>query len=140
MALVLKLKPGERMIVNGAVIRNPTDRGLTIHLLNKANVLQARDILLPENAKSVFGLLYLEIQAILLEPETAEVHRESFVRLAASIYAQAMRKSQQETLALITELLQLVGENQIYRALRKLRPAIDGELDLPVDKAIAKAR
>ena len=47
MALVLKLRPQERLVVNGALIRNASEHGITLHLINRATLLHERDILLP---------------------------------------------------------------------------------------------
>ena len=49
MALKLSLKPGERFVVNGAVLQNG-DRRAVLLLQNKASVLREKDIIQPEDA------------------------------------------------------------------------------------------
>jgi flagellar protein FlbT len=121
MALVLKLRPQERL-VNGALIRNASDHSITLHLMNRATLLHERDILLPENAKTPVAQLYLLIQALLLEEASDSQNRNAFVRMAAQIYAKAMVDRDDDICALVPELIKLVAADDHYRALRLLKP------------------
>jgi len=124
MALVLKLRPNERLVVNGALIRNASDHGISIHLLNRASLLHERDILLPENAKTPLSQLYLVTQDLLLDAAGEQKHRKAFVHLAAKIYAKSMSAKDDATCGLIASLIKLVAEDNFYRALRMLKPKI----------------
>lgn len=124
MALVLKLRPQERVVVNGALIRNASDHAISLHLLNRASLLHERDILLPEDAKTPLSQLYLLAQALLLDGAGAEEHRKEFVHLAAKVYAKAMGTKDNATCSLIADAIKLVSEDNFYRTLRLLKPAI----------------
>lgn len=124
MALVLKLRPQERVIVNGALIRNASDHGITLHLMNRANIFHERDILLPEEAKTPLSRLYILVQALLLDATDAEDNRKQFVHMAAQIYAKGLAAKDAELCALIGDLIKLVSEDNFYRALRLLKPKI----------------
>lgn len=124
MALVLKLRPNERLVVNGALIRNASEHGISIHLLNRASLLHERDILLPEDAKTPLAQLYLLIQDLLLDAAGEQKHRKTFVHMAAKIYAKGMSAKDDTMCGLIADLIKLVAEDNFYRALRQLKPAI----------------
>ncbi len=51
MPLKLSLKPGERFVVNGAVLQNG-DRRAVLLLQNKASILREKDIIQPEDANT----------------------------------------------------------------------------------------
>lgn len=138
MALVLKLKPRERLLVNGALIRNASDSVATLHLINRANILHEKDILLPEQATSALGHLYVALQDLLLEPERSETRRAAAIHMAARIYAEAVTRRESATCNLIAEVIKVVGEDNIYRALRLLKPHLKPAQ--PVEKPAAPDR
>ena len=140
MALVLKLRPNERLVVNGALIRNASDHGISIHLLNRASLLHERDILLPEHAKTPLSQLYLLIQDILLDTAGEQKHRKAFVHMAAKIYAKNLSAKDNTTCGLIADLIKLVAENDVYRALRLLKPAISVTAGASRKPAVRKAK
>ena len=51
MPLKLSLRPGEKFVVNGAVVQNG-DRRAALVLQNKASVLREKDIMQPDEADS----------------------------------------------------------------------------------------
>jgi len=62
----ISLRRGERIFINGAVIR--VDRKVCLELLNDATFLLEHHILQPEEASSPLTKLYLAIQTILMAP------------------------------------------------------------------------
>ena len=68
MPLKFSLRPGEKVIVNGAVIGRGEEPG-TFYLYNKANFLRGREVMKEESAISVEKKLYLIIQLMYLFPE-----------------------------------------------------------------------
>ncbi len=65
MPLKLSLKPGEAVIVNGAVLRNGDRRG-TMLLENQARVLREKDVLHPETAETPGQHAYFAIMQLYL--------------------------------------------------------------------------
>lgn len=122
MALVIKLRPKERLLVNGALIRNAAETAVTLHLLNRANVLHEKDILLPDQVKTSIDHLYLALQNILLETEDVAHQRAGAVQVAARIYAEALSANDQNICNLVSDVIRIVGEDNIFRALRLLKP------------------
>ena len=60
MPLKLSLKPGERFVLNGAVVQNGDKRGVLI-LQNKASVLREKDIMQPEQVTSPARRIYFSV-------------------------------------------------------------------------------
>src|SRR5436305_15081389 len=91
MPLTIRLRPGERLIVNGAVLRNGSPRAVALEVLNKVTTLHERDLILPEQADTALKQLYLQIQMMHLEPENHDVYYKPFVQLGAMVFADYMR-------------------------------------------------
>ncbi len=70
MPLKLSLKPGERFVVNGAVLQNG-DRRAVLLLQNKASILREKDIIQPEEANTPVRRIYFPIMMMYLDPAGA---------------------------------------------------------------------
>jgi flagellar protein FlbT len=66
MPLKLSLRPGERFVVNGAVVQNG-DRRASLILQNKASVLREKDIMQIEDATSPARRIYLPVMLLYLD-------------------------------------------------------------------------
>ena len=78
MPLKLSLKPGERFVVNGAVLQNG-DRRAVLLLQNKASILREKDIIQPEDANTPVKRIYFPIMMMYLEPAEANRYYDEFV-------------------------------------------------------------
>jgi flagellar protein FlbT len=72
----ISLKPGERIFVNGAVLR--VDRKVSLELLNDVSFLLESHVLQPEHATSPLRQLYFIAQTMLMDPANAEMSAEVF--------------------------------------------------------------
>ena len=124
MPLSLRLKPGERLIVNGAVLRNGSPRAIELELLNHVTTLHERDLMLPEQADTPLKRLSFEIQMMHLEPDDAERHRKAAIDLSAQLYAAAMQDETSPHVPLVAELIDLIGQRNCPAALRRLQKEI----------------
>ena len=79
MPLKLSLKPGEKFVLNGAVVQNGDRRGVLI-LQNKASVLREKDILQPDEATSPARRIYLPVMMMYIEPAEASKFYDEFVQ------------------------------------------------------------
>ena len=77
MPLKLSLKPGEKFVLNGAVVQNGDRRG-TLILQNKASVLREKDILQPEEANTPARRIYLPIMMMYLDEDGADKYYDEF--------------------------------------------------------------
>ena len=79
MPLKLSLKPGERFVLNGAVVQNG-DRRAVMVLQNKASVLREKDILQEEDANTPARRIYFPVMMMYLDEANAERYYDEFVR------------------------------------------------------------
>lgn len=63
--LKIRLNPGEKIIVNGAVVQNGDKRNV-LTFVNPANVLREKDLMKHEDATTKCKKLYFMIQTIML--------------------------------------------------------------------------
>jgi flagellar protein FlbT len=79
LALKLSLKPGERFVLNGAVVQNGDRRGVLI-LQNRASVLREKDIMQSEDVNSPARRVYFPVMMMYLDEAGAEKYHDEFVR------------------------------------------------------------
>jgi flagellar protein FlbT len=77
MPLKLSLKPGERFVLNGAVLANG-DKRTSLVIQNKACVLREKDIMQPEAANTPARRVYFPIMMMYLTPENNEDYYNDF--------------------------------------------------------------
>ncbi len=77
MTLKVELKPGERIIVGTAVIRNGATRA-RFHIEGEAPILREKDILTPATADSPGKKIYLAVQLMYLSPDPMAHHPTYF--------------------------------------------------------------
>jgi flagellar protein FlbT len=127
MPLNLTLKPNEKLIVNGAVLSNNSPRSVTLSFHNKAQLLQQKDVLLPEEANTPLLRTYFALQCLYLDTDNPQPNREVFMKFVTELFAAT---SNLEIRNAITTALVHVGAGEFYRALSALRAAVPAERKL----------
>jgi len=79
MPLKLSLKPGERFVLNGAVVQNG-DRRCSLVLQNKASVLREKDIMQAEDVNSPSRHVYFPVMMMYLDEPGADKYYDEFLR------------------------------------------------------------
>lgn len=79
MPLKLSLKPGEKFVLNGAVVQNGDRRGVLV-LQNKASVLREKDIMQVEQANTPARRIYFPMMMMYLDEASASRYYDEFVR------------------------------------------------------------
>ncbi len=79
MPLKLSLKPGEKFVLNGAVVQNG-DRRTTLVLQNKASVLREKDIMQPEAATTPARRIYFPMMMMYLDDGGANRYYDDFAQ------------------------------------------------------------
>src|SRR5258708_2642624 len=79
MPLKLTLKPNEKLIVNGAVLSNGSPRAVTLTFDKKAQLLQQKGVLLPEDATTPLLRTYFALQCMYLDHDEMETHPKQFI-------------------------------------------------------------
>jgi len=77
--LKLSLKPGEKFVLNGAVVQNGDRRGVLV-LQNKASVLREKDIMQAEEATTPARRIYFPVMMMYLDEPGAGRYYDEFVR------------------------------------------------------------
>ena len=79
MALKLSLKPGEKFVLNGAVVQNG-DRRASLLLQNKASVLREKDIMQQDEVTSPARHIYFPVMMMYLDEVGAQRYYDEFAR------------------------------------------------------------
>ncbi|MCC7320141.1 MAG: flagellar biosynthesis repressor FlbT [Rubellimicrobium sp.] len=122
--LVLKLGPGERVLVNGAVIENGDRRSRLSILTPNANILRLRDAIRPDEVQTPVRRVCYIAQLVLSGDVDPEQARLQMLRGIEQL-SQALRDSDSRThLSGATEAV-IAGD--YYRALKRLRTLLPRE-------------
>jgi len=79
MPLKLSLKPGEKFVLNGAVVQNG-DRRCSLVLQNKASVLREKDIMQSEDVTTPARHVYFPVMMMYLDEAGADKYYDEFLR------------------------------------------------------------
>ena len=113
MPLKLSLKPGEKFVINGAVMTNGEKRACLI-VQNKACLLREKDIMQPEEANTPARRIYLPVMMMYLDPERGDDYYDDFA-LHMTEFMGAIQN--REALAACVEISKEVMSSSYYRAL-----------------------
>ena len=100
MPLKLSLKPGEAVVVNGAVVRNGDRRGVLL-LENQARVLREKDVMQPEDADTPVKLAYFSLMQMYLVGETEGPAYDSAIQAIGGILASTDDEATRESALVI---------------------------------------
>jgi len=117
MPLKLSLKPGEKFVVNGAVVTNG-ERRTSLIIQNKASILREKDVLQPEDVTSPARRIYFPIMMMYLDNEGSATYYNEFV-LRMTEFMNAVRTP--DVLAECVAISRDVMAAQYYKALLKCR-------------------
>ena len=123
MPLKLSLKPGERFVLNGAVVQNGDRRGVLV-LQNKASVLREKDIMQAEEATTPARRIYFPVMMMYLEEATAKDHFDDFAQRMGE-FMKVIRNA--DILAECVNASKHVLGRNYYKALMSCRRLIEYE-------------
>ncbi|MFO1014378.1 MAG: flagellar biosynthesis repressor FlbT [Caulobacteraceae bacterium] len=123
MPLKLSLKPGEKFVLNGAVVQNGDRRG-TLILQNKASVLREKDILQEEEANTPARRIYFPVMMMYLDEGGATRYHDEFA-MRLSEFMSAVRNP--AILADCVTISRHCMAREFYKALMLCRKLIEYE-------------
>jgi flagellar biosynthesis repressor protein FlbT len=123
MPLKISLRPGEKFVVNGAVMMNGDRRGILV-LQNKASILREKDIMQHEEVTTPARHIYFPVMMMYLDQERADTYYETFV-LRMTEFMGVVRNA--EILAECVTISREVMANEWYKALLRCRKLINYE-------------
>ncbi|MEN6373898.1 MAG: flagellar biosynthesis repressor FlbT [Smithella sp.] len=121
MALKITLRPDEKIIIAGALIKNG-DR--TAHLLieNKVPFLREKEILKKENTHSPASKIYFVVQLMYMNQDNIVDHQRLYWKLV-----NAFVKAAPSSLELIDKINRQILTSRYYKALKYVRELIKYE-------------
>ncbi|MGB7317133.1 MAG: flagellar biosynthesis repressor FlbT, partial [Planktotalea sp.] len=125
MALRLTLKPNERILINGCVVRN-SDRRQLLVIENQADIVREADLLDESAARTPVKEVYFFIQAALLDPSK----RDKLVPIIQKQLGKLVPVFHDEVAQHIFDAASHVSLRDFYKAMRALRPLMDYEEQL----------
>lgn len=125
MALRLTLKPNEKIVINGCVIRN-ADRRQMLTIENHADIVRGVDLLGEDEAGTPVKNVYFFIQSCLLKPDI----RDELVPVIQTDLGKLVPIFHEEIGGHIFEAANHVSVGDYYKAMRALRPLIKYEARL----------
>ena len=125
MGLRLTLKPNERILINGCVVRN-TDRRQLLVIETHADIVREADLLGENEARTPVKEVYFFIQAALLDSEK----RKKIVPIIQQKLGKLVPVFHDEVGQHIFEAANHVSQADFYKAMRALRPLIEYEAQL----------
>ena len=112
----ISLKSGERIFINGAVLR--VDRKVSIEFLNDVSFLLEAHVMQPEQTTTPFRQLYFIVQTMLIDPVNASSTKTLFDTSCLSLFGVVSRRDLRAALA---DVRQSVEAKRYYEALKTLR-------------------
>lgn len=114
--LKISLKAGEKIYVNGAVIK--ADRKVSLEFLNDVQFLLQHHVLQPEDADTPLRQLYFIAQVMLMNPDGSEkargMFRESIGKLLRIFNNERLRTG-------LKHVEKLVADEHVYEAMKEIR-------------------
>ena len=112
----ISLKAGERIYINGAVVR--ADRKVTLQLLNDVVFILENHVMQAEETTTPLRQLYFVVQALLMDPRNADATRMLFRQMLASTMASF---NNLDIRAELMAIAGLVDDGSAFEALKRLR-------------------
>jgi flagellar protein FlbT len=125
MALVLTLKPQERIILGGAVIRNHGAYSARLLIETPVPILRCPDILPESDVNTPCGRIYMAIELMYIQPEQRAESMKLYLTLTRELLAAAPSMT-----PLLEEISPLLIAGEYYKALQKMKGLMRREKEL----------
>lgn len=121
--LHISLRPGERIFVNGAVLK--VDRKVSIEFLNDVTFLLEQHVLLPQDTRTPLRQLYFIVQTVLIDPANSSDARTMFDKSFGSLLDSFENTKIREGLAEVRDFFDHGRPFDALKVLRSLFPIED---------------
>ena len=126
MPLKVNIKPGEKFIVNGAVIV-AGNKGASLILQNEATILLGKDIMQEEDANTPAKRIYFSILLMYLDDSDRKKYYPMFMRLIEDFMEATTFAEVRKTLL---HIVQDVNATKYYRALKTCKALMNYEAEV----------
>lgn len=124
MALKLSLKPGEKMIIGGAVVKNG-DTKAELFIENQVPLLREKDIMGEKDANSAAQKIYFTIQLMYIDQENLISHHNTYWN-----YVKEITQAAPSTVPQVDQISEKIVGYKYYQALKLSRKLIDYEKEI----------
>ncbi|MBP9868208.1 MAG: flagellar biosynthesis repressor FlbT [Alphaproteobacteria bacterium] len=123
MALIIDLKPGEKILIGTTVITND-DQRTRLHIAGEAPILREKDVMFEEQADTPCKKVYLLVQCMYLARNPREYHPKYFEML------KMIQTAAPSTAVFFMRINEQIIQGHYYRALREAKDLIVHEQEL----------
>lgn len=123
MALIIDLKPSERVIIGNALITND-DARTRLHIEGEAPILREKDIMREAEANSPCKKIYFTIQLMYITPDPKKIHQAYFDQVAD------IQKAAPSTTFFFAKINDFLLNGEYYKALKEARNLMEHEREL----------
>ncbi len=124
MALKIALKPHERIVIAGAVIRNGEKRGDLI-IENQVPILREKDILSEVEVNTPCKRIYFVVQLMYFDDVNLNEHYKNYWNLVSEVVKAAPSMTSR-----VDSMSEFIVSGNYYKALRVARELIDYEKEV----------
>lgn len=123
MALIIDLKPGEKILIGTAVITNDQQR-TRLHIAGEAPILREKDVLQENEADTPCKKVYFLVQCMYLARNPREYHPKYFEML------KIIQQAAPSTSIFFMRINEQIIQGHYYKALREAKDLILHETEL----------
>ena len=123
MALKVELKPGEKLLVGNCIITN-SDQRTRLFIDGHAPILREKDILTSETANTPAKRIYLAVQLMYIDNDTARA-QETYSEMSRDFVAAVP-----SSLPIVDQINNEILTGSLYKALKASEKLIEYEQDL----------
>ena len=123
MALVIDLKPHEKIMIGDAVITNDKQR-TRLHIGGDTPILREKDVMKEEDATSPCRRLYFLVQCMYMARRPSIYHEQYFRQI------KEIQDAAPSTALIIMKINDFIMEDTYYKALKMAKQLIEHEEDL----------
>lgn len=131
MALVIDLKPGEKILIGDAVLTNDSQR-TRLHIAGDAPIMREKDVMQEEGADTPCKRIYFMVQCMYLARNPREYHEKYF-----EMVKEVQHASPSSTLFFV-QINEKIIEGHYYKALKLAKDLIEHEREL-IENATGQA-
>ncbi|MBI1300146.1 MAG: flagellar biosynthesis repressor FlbT [Alphaproteobacteria bacterium] len=123
MALVIDLKPQEKILIGEAVITNSSQR-TRLHIAGDAPIIREKDIMQEQDANTPCKRIYFLIQCMYIARDPKEYHDRYFAQV------KEVQKAAPSTTIFFVQINQEIVAGAYYKALKLAKQLIEHEGEL----------
>ena len=123
MALIIDLKPGEKILIGTAVITNDSQR-TRLHISGEAPILREKDVLQEEDTDTPCKKIYFLVQCMYLARNPREYHPKYFEML------KTIQQAAPSTSIFFMRINEQIIQGHYYKAMREAKDLIVHETEL----------